>query len=123
MQAGAKMNPLRLIVALGELIGLLVLLVLPVVAHETSSPTDVVAESRTPSSTSSPLQTTTSTAGLDMAQIKIGLVALVRLNGHRCDTLTKWHPMAFSRGYEVDCDLHYSYDVEDKGGRWIVTVK
>jgi hypothetical protein len=31
--------------------------------------------------------------------------------------------MLFSRGYEVYCDLYYSYAIEDKGGRWIVTVK
>jgi hypothetical protein len=90
---------------------------------ETSSPADVRAGSQIPSAsgTSSPPQTTTSSANPE--QIKSRLVALIRLNGYKCDTLTKWHPMLFSRGYEVYCDLYYSYDVEDKGGHWIVTVK
>jgi hypothetical protein len=113
-------TPLRLIVALGALIGSLPFLALPAVPHETSSPAEVRVGGQTLSS-STP-QTTTSTAELG-EQIKSGLVALVRLNGYKCDTLTKWRPMRFSRGYEVYCDLYYSYDVEDKNGRWVVTVK
>jgi hypothetical protein len=98
---------LRVIVALGALIGALIFLAVPA------------------SSTSIPVQTTTttSTADTDQEQVKSRLTAIIRLNGYQCDTLTKWHPMLFSRGYEVYCDLYYSYAVEDKGGRWIVTVK
>jgi hypothetical protein len=113
IQAGAMMIPRRVIVALGVLIGSLIFFALPAMPHQTSSPADVRVGGQTPSS-SNP-QT--------MEQIKSGLVALIRLNGYKCDTLTKWHPMRFSRGYEVYCDLYYSYDVEDKGGRWVVTVK
>jgi hypothetical protein len=77
------------------------------------------------SSTSNAAQTTTTTrtAKPDIEQTKSALVALIRLNGYKCDTLTKWHPLLFSRGYEVYCDLYYSYDVEDKNGRWVVTAK
>ena len=104
------MFPLRVIVALGVLTGSLIFFALPAVPYETSSP-------------ASPPKTTKSAAEPDMEQTKSALVALIRLNGHKCDTLTKWHPMLFLRGYEVSCDLYYSYDVEDKGGRWVVTVK
>jgi hypothetical protein len=110
---------LRLIVALGALIGSLIFFALPAVPRETSSPADVLVGGQTPSS-STP-QTTTSTAELDMEQFKSGLVGLVRLNGYECDKLTKWRPMRFSRGYEVSCD--YSYEVVDKRGRWVVTAK
>jgi hypothetical protein len=112
------MIPLRAIIALGVLPGSLTFFGLPAVPRETSSPAAVCVGGQTPSS--SPAQTITSTAE---EQIKSGLVALIRLNGYKCDTLTKWHPMVFSRGYEVYCDLYYSYDVEDKSGRWVVTVK
>jgi hypothetical protein len=112
---------LRVIVALGALIGSLLFFALPAMPHETSSPADVLVGGKTPSS-STP-QTTTSTAELDMEQFKSGLVALVRLNGYQCDTLTKWRPIRFSRGYEVSCDLYYSYEVVDKDGRWVVTAK
>jgi hypothetical protein len=98
---------LRVIVALGALFGALIFLAVPA------------------SSTSVPVQTTTttSTADTDQEQVKSRLTALIRLTGYKCDTLTKWRPMLFSRGYEVSCDLYYSYEVEDKGGRWVVTVK
>jgi hypothetical protein len=102
---------LRVIVALGALIWSLIFCALPVAAHKTSSPADVRAGSQTPFSASSP------------EQIKSGLVALIRLNGYQCDTLTKWRPIRFSRGYEVSCDLYYSYEVVDKDGRWVVTAK
>jgi hypothetical protein len=117
----AMMIPRRVTVALGVLTGSLIFFALPAVPRETSSPADVRVGSQTPSSITP--QTTRSTAELGMEQIKSGLVALVRLNGYKCDTLTKWRPMRFSRGYEVSCDLYYSYEVEDKGGRWVVTVK
>ena len=51
------------------------------------------------------------------------LVGLIRLHGHRCDTMNAAYPSPFGGGVTVIChDYAYKYSVEDRGGRWSVTL-
>lgn len=53
-----------------------------------------------------------------------GMANLVRANGYRCDSISAARPMVFSRGFVLVCNgFAYEYQLEDKGGRWRVTVK
>lgn len=53
----------------------------------------------------------------------VGVVGLVVFNGYKCDTLSAITPFAFGTGFYVYCNQYsYSYDVEDKGGNWVVTL-
>ena len=52
------------------------------------------------------------------------LVSIVKANDYRCDTISSIAPFVFSAGYKFSCNQYrYEYDIADKGGRWIVTVK
>jgi hypothetical protein len=51
------------------------------------------------------------------------LATLINLNGYKCTSVSSVLPMVFSTGFHVNCNQYrYSYDVEDQGGRWIVTL-
>ncbi|MDD9884768.1 MAG: hypothetical protein OXU62_09600 [Gammaproteobacteria bacterium] len=51
------------------------------------------------------------------------LVALVKLHGYRCDSISAARPFVFSRGFTLICNhFSYEYEIEDKGGNWVVTV-
>ena len=48
---------------------------------------------------------------------------LIQLYGYRCDTVNFAMRSNWDGNIEVSCnDNTYSYDVEDKGGRWVVTL-
>ncbi|HHX8286271.1 MULTISPECIES: hypothetical protein [Vibrio] len=48
---------------------------------------------------------------------------LIRLYGYKCDSLSALRPMVFSRGFVAVCNrFSYTYEIEDKGGRWVVTL-
>ncbi|MCY3928644.1 MAG: LysM domain-containing protein [Acidobacteria bacterium] len=53
------------------------------------------------------------------------LVALVRLRGYRCDSVSGAVPSIFRAGkFTLNCNqFRYTYVVEDRGGHWIVRVK
>jgi hypothetical protein len=52
------------------------------------------------------------------------LAALVRDNGYHCDSVSAARPYLFTRGYNLVCNrFSYSYDIEDKGGNWVVKVE
>ena len=52
------------------------------------------------------------------------LTSLVKENDFRCDSISSLIPFIFSNGFELSCNRHrYTYEIEDKGGHWIVTVK
>lgn len=52
------------------------------------------------------------------------LAALIRINGYRCDSIAAARPFLLSAGFHVYCNkLRYRYELADKGGNWIVTVK
>ena len=53
------------------------------------------------------------------------LVALVRLRGYRCDSVSGAVPSVFrAHRFTLNCDqFRYAYVIEDRGGHWIVRVK
>lgn len=56
--------------------------------------------------------------------IAITLAKMVRLYGYRCDSVSAANKWVFSPGFSLYCNRwRYHYEVADKGGRWIVTVK
>ena len=43
--------------------------------------------------------------------------------GYRCDSISHFRSMFFSYGFVVSCNrFRYDYEIEDRGGHWIVTV-
>ena len=51
------------------------------------------------------------------------LVDMVRESTYRCDSVSAARPFLISPGYKLVCNrFRYSYEIEDKGGHWIVTV-
>ena len=51
------------------------------------------------------------------------LANMIRLNGWRCDSISAARTMLFSRGYAVSCNGYaYSYEIEDRGGQWVVSL-
>ena len=52
------------------------------------------------------------------------LVKLVNAHDYSCDSISAVDILMFSTGYDLSCNkFSYRYLVEDKGGKWIVTVK
>jgi hypothetical protein len=52
------------------------------------------------------------------------LAAIVRETGYRCSTISSATHWVFSEGFTLYCNnLRYEYDIADKGGNWVVTVK
>jgi hypothetical protein len=52
------------------------------------------------------------------------LVRLVRSNNFSCESVSSSGLMLLSRGYVLSCNqFRYTYDVQDKGGHWIVSVR
>lgn len=52
------------------------------------------------------------------------LGGMVQLNDYRCDSVSAIRPYLTVKGYELVCNhFDYKYDIEDKGGHWIVTVE
>ena len=57
-------------------------------------------------------------------QIANELSLLVRLRGWKCDTVSSVQLWVFSPGFDLVCNgFRYSYEIEDKGGKWTVRVK
>lgn len=56
--------------------------------------------------------------------LAVKLAQYIALNGYSCNSVSAVTPFAFSRGYHVFCNnWQYEYEIADKGGRLIVTVK
>jgi len=52
------------------------------------------------------------------------LAVLVKANTYRCDSISAVRAWLFSRGFTLVCNrFSYEYEIADKGGHWIVTVK
>lgn len=52
------------------------------------------------------------------------LVTFIKAHGYRCDSISAARPMVFSRGFVVRCNQWaYEFEIEDKGGKWRITVK
>lgn len=49
---------------------------------------------------------------------------IVREYGYKCDTVTSVRDFLMSYGFTIRCNRgRYTYDVADRGGRWLVTVE
>lgn len=52
------------------------------------------------------------------------MVRLIRLTGYKCDSISAVREMMLSRGFAVVCNnFNYEYEIEDKGGNWVVTLQ
>ncbi|WP_127115143.1 hypothetical protein [Shimia sediminis] len=50
--------------------------------------------------------------------------ALIRAKGYRCDSISSLQRWVYGGGFDVVCNkFRYKYELEDKGGRWTVTLK
>ena len=50
-------------------------------------------------------------------------VRVTRASGYRCDSISGATPFLIGYGFSLHCNgWRYSYEIEDKGGNWIVTV-
>ena len=50
--------------------------------------------------------------------------ALIRRAGYKCDSISSLQRWLLSAGFDVVCNqFRYKYELEDKGGRWTVTLK
>lgn len=59
---------------------------------------------------------------LSDAQVE-ALVEITRAYGYRCDTVSAALPWAWSYGFTLRCNgFRYEYEIEDRGGRWTVTI-
>lgn len=57
-------------------------------------------------------------------QIIEGMTALARGRGYSCDSVTVARKMLVGNGFVLVCNnARYEYEIEDKGGNWIFTVK
>lgn len=51
------------------------------------------------------------------------MVGLIILHGFRCDSISSARPMLLSVGFVMHCNgYRYSYNIEDRGGNWVVEV-
>ncbi len=49
---------------------------------------------------------------------------MIRAHGWRCDSISVARKFVFSRGFTVICNNYaYEYGIEDRGGRWVVTLE
>jgi len=49
---------------------------------------------------------------------------MIRTRGYRCDTISSISIWFSGKGYTVKCNgYRYHYEIEDKGGRWTVSLK
>lgn len=62
---------------------------------------------------------------VNMSSVKIDTVAaIVRSRGYTCDSISSALPFIMGGGYYLYCNRYrYSYEIADKGGNWVVTVK
>ena len=60
----------------------------------------------------------------DDTKLISGLVGLVRANSYRCDAISAVKPFDKLNGFRLACDhFRYKYAIEDRGGRWMITVE
>lgn len=55
-------------------------------------------------------------------ELKRDAKTLIQAAGYRCDTVDKVNQFLMGRGFTVYCNgFKYSYEMEDRGGRWVIT--
>lgn len=61
--------------------------------------------------------------GVTMDQVK-ALVSIVKQSGYSCSSISGAFPFLLSHGFTLKCNnFRYTYEIEDAGGQWKVTVK
>lgn len=66
---------------------------------------------------------TTNSFAADVSQEKKEAAKkVIQMYGYTCNYVNSMSSFIMSNGYNVYCD-DYSYEIENKGGRWSVTVK
>lgn len=52
------------------------------------------------------------------------LIVFTKSSGYKCDTVSSARPFMNDKGYQLNCNNYrYKYEIEDKGGNLVVTVK
>jgi hypothetical protein len=52
------------------------------------------------------------------------LVNVIKAYNYKCDSITSVYEMITSSGFKVYCNHNtYAYEVEDKGGNWVVSLR
>lgn len=52
-----------------------------------------------------------------------GVALIINTSGYKCSSMDYIRTFISGSGYKVGCDNKYDYEVEDRGGRWVVTVR
>lgn len=56
--------------------------------------------------------------------VAISLAELIKIYGYRCDSISGARKFLTGRGFVVNCNNYrYTYEIEDKGGRWVISVQ
>ena len=57
----------------------------------------------------------------DTYEVLEALAKLIRSYGWKCDSISVASTFVFSVGFNLTCNqFRYSYEISDKGGRWVV---
>lgn len=49
---------------------------------------------------------------------------MAQQSGWKCDTVSAFIPFILSRGFTLTCNRYrYDYEIEDRGGNWVITLK
>lgn len=52
------------------------------------------------------------------------LIIFTKSYGYKCDTVSSARPFMNDKGYQLNCNNYrYEYEIEDKGGNFVITVK
>jgi hypothetical protein len=56
--------------------------------------------------------------------LAIEIANYIKVSGYSCNSVSAVTPFVMSRGFTIVCNQWtYRYELEDKGGNWVVTVK
>lgn len=60
----------------------------------------------------------------NLQEVLNAFAGMIRRNGWRCDSISAARKFMFSRGFTVICnDYAYEYEIRDRGGQWVATLK
>jgi len=60
----------------------------------------------------------------DDTKLISGLVGLVRARSYPCEAISAVRPFETLNGFRLSCDhFRYKYAIEDKSGRWVISVE
>lgn len=91
-----------------------------------ANPTPPVSIPAPPSRTRTPVETGAVLYDYSPDSLRLveDLARTVRAADFRCDTVSSARPMILAQGYVLTCNgYRYTYDIQDKGGHWTVSVE